>query len=102
MYDLVINQKYKGQMQQEMFREVEKSKPKYILFVSCNFSWMDEQGQADTILKWINAYVQKYHYTPVGLVEYHFPEPSLYFWDHDVLTYQRKSNEYISPLRRPD
>jgi hypothetical protein len=102
MYDLVVKQKYQNQMRLEMINEVEKSKPKYIVIVSSFFSWLPEEGQADTLFKWIRDYAQKFHYMQVGLVENHFPEPSIYVWDNDALTFQRTTNNYISLYRRPD
>jgi hypothetical protein len=103
MYDLVTDQKYKYQMQQEMFNEVEKSKPKYIIVLSCNYSWTNEVGQIDTIFEAkLNTYLQKSHYIQAGIVEYHYPAPSICIWDNDAQTYKLNSNEYISILRRPD
>jgi hypothetical protein len=102
MYDLVFDHKYTDRLQKEMMHEVEQHHPKFILFVSCPYSWLAQSSKTDTIFHWFNRYAVANKYMPVGVVEYHFPDPSLYAWDNDALTFQRNSDQFMMLLKRPD
>ena len=39
-YALMEPQKYAQQMQQEMIREIERARPKYLISVAMNYSWL--------------------------------------------------------------
>ncbi len=67
-YPLMERQKLAGKMQKEMIAEIEKSKPKYIVFVSISTSWLWRQGSDMTILNWaLGEYIPK-NYTQMGYV----------------------------------
>lgn len=102
MYDLVFPQPFKKTMQNEMITEVEAVKPKYMVYFSCQFSWLSTQGESDSLFHWFNRFMLKYKYVPSGVVEYFYPEPSVYVWGNDAMTYKPKSNNYIYIFRKTE
>jgi len=100
MYDLAFNQKYVKEMQQEMFRDVEAAKPEFILFVSCPYSWLPEQGVVDTVFNWINAYIQKNNYVQTCVADIYVTEPTTYVWNAEALNYRPKAGTSVTVLRR--
>jgi hypothetical protein len=102
MYDLVFDQPFVKTMQKEMIKEVEAAKPKYIVYFSCQYSWLAMQGQSDSLFSWFNNYLIKNKFAPSGVAEYLFPDPTVYVWGKDVATYQRKGNNYIYIFRKTE
>ena len=49
MYDLVFKHPLVKKMQQDMFKEVEKANPRFLVFVNCKFSWVGEKGVGDEL-----------------------------------------------------
>jgi hypothetical protein len=77
-YALMESHQYARQMQREMIAEIEKERPKILVFVSIPLSWIVRTGSDRTILDWINAYTQT-NYTGVGLVNLFPNKPSEYY-----------------------
>jgi hypothetical protein len=102
MYDLVYNHQYVKEMQAEMMQQIEKAHPKYIVFVSCPFSWLKKPKISDTVFSWINKYMIDNKYTLNGVVDYLFPKPSVYSWNNDARNYRKQSKKYMLVLKRPD
>lgn len=102
MYDLVFPHPFEKKMQNEMITEVEAVKPKYIVYYSCQFSWLAAQGESDTLFRWFNRFMIKHKYVPSGVVEYFFPDPSVYVWGNDAMTYKPKGNNFIYIFRKTE
>jgi hypothetical protein len=102
MYDLVFDQKYAGEMRKEMFREVEKARPKFIVFVNCPYSWLATKAGSDSVFTWFNGYLQKTRYSLTGVADILSPEPTVYAFDNDALAYKTRSQVYIHILKRMD
>lgn len=102
MYDLVFEHKFVKQMQKELMQEVEKAKPKYIVFVSCPYSWLAEKDLAEPLFVWFNSYLVKEKFVPVGIADYLFPDPTVYLWNEDAGKYNPKSKTFIRVFRRSD
>jgi hypothetical protein len=93
-------QSYAGEMQREMIREIELTKPKYLISVEISASWLRRRESESLILDWANQYIESY-YEAVGLVNIVTPERSDYYFgelpkpmpqcDNCVLIYQRKA-----------
>jgi hypothetical protein len=79
MYGLMELQKYAPQMQREMIQEIEASRPKYIVFVKDNMSWLPRENSDKLIFEWFGKYRE--NFALVGLVnivsadrtDYYFP-----------------------------
>ena len=57
MYNLCEVHSYALSMQKEMAKEIEISKPKFILFVNVKFSWLVRPNSETFIFKWMDKYV---------------------------------------------
>jgi hypothetical protein len=99
-YGLMERQKYAHEMQQEMIREIELARPKYLISVVMKDSWLPRPGSDRHIFAWANEYTGKY-YDVVGFVNMIAADRSDYYFDevpksvpqlgNYILIYQRKA-----------
>jgi hypothetical protein len=80
-YELVEEQRYAVQMQQEMIHEVEVAKPKYLVVIGVGSSWLSQPGYQHPIFGWITDYTRQ-NYTLVGVVNMVRPERTDYYFDN--------------------
>jgi hypothetical protein len=66
-YSLMESHKYARQMQEEMIHEIERARPKYLLFVVTSRSWLVRSDSDKGIFTWANQYCDD-NYEAVGLV----------------------------------
>jgi hypothetical protein len=66
-YGLMEPQKYARQMQEEMIREIEAARPRYLVSVAIDVSWFRRSESEQLIFTWANDYVSQ-HYNLVGFV----------------------------------
>jgi len=93
-------QKYAHEMQREMIREIELARPKYLISVVTNDSWLKQAGSEQLIFTWANQYSAQ-NYTVVGLVNIVAPDRTDYYFEgipqsvpvlgDYILIYERKS-----------
>jgi 4-amino-4-deoxy-L-arabinose transferase-like glycosyltransferase len=79
-YGLMEPQKYAQQMQQEMIREIEASRPKYLISVAMNYSWLRRPDSAEAIFNWANEYMAQ-NYTATGFVNITTTKTDYFFGD---------------------
>lgn len=79
-YGLMEPQKYAQQMQQEMIREIEAARPKYLISVAIVYSWLRRPDSAEAIFNWANEYLAK-NYTAAGFVNIKPTETDYFFGD---------------------
>ena len=81
-YALMEPQSYARQMQQEMIREIELARPKYLVSVEVASSWFGLRSlkSENPILKWGNDYIRQ-HYDVVGLVNIVSPDHTDYYFE---------------------
>jgi len=99
-YGLMEPQKYAQQMQQEMIREIERVRPKYLISVVIYTSWLRRSGSERLVFTWANEYTAE-NYAVVGFVNMAAPsQTDYYFGDipqsvpqlgNYILIYERKS-----------
>lgn len=99
MYSLVERQPLASMMQKQMIREVERARPKWLVFVGVDLSWLRQEGADPTVLKWAPKYILKY-YKPVGLVDKITRSVTNYYWDRDAGNYAPESPDYLYVLER--
>ena len=99
MYPLTERQPYARQMQDEMIREVEAARPKYLVHVGMSSSWAAGLQPDRRMLVWMNDYVAKC-YDPVGTVDIDTERGSTVVWDEAVSTYQPRSQSLVVTWRR--
>ena len=98
-YSLMEPQKYAQQMQQEMIREIESARPRYLISVAMFYSWLRRPDSEPSIFTWVNEYMAQ-NYVADGFVNIMPRETDYYFGDvppsvenlkNYILIYKRKS-----------
>ena len=99
-YGLMEAQKYATQMQQEMISEIERARPKFLIFVVMPDSWLQRPGSERLIFDWASQYAAQ-NYTVAGLVNMATPDKTDYYFGtvpqsvpelgKYILIYERKS-----------
>jgi hypothetical protein len=102
MYDLAYKNSHVWDMQKEMFSEVEKSHPKYVVYVSCRYSWLGQKTESDSISVWANRYFKRVKFRVAGLIDIPDKAPAIYTWGEDAFKYKPKSANFIRILQRID
>lgn len=93
-YSLVEQQKFNLSMQKEMIAEIEKTKPKFIVFCRVNFSWLIRPDSPLDIMKWAIAYTDM-NYKLEGITEVWGIDEYNYKWGKDVENYKPASSDYV-------
>ena len=81
MYSLVERQPYARQFQQQMIKEVEAARPKYVVFVNLKASWLPPPNADMTVANWFMDYESR-QLKLVGLVEVDEAMRITYRWDN--------------------
>ena len=99
-YGLMEAQKYASQMQKEMIREIERARPKFLIFVVMPDSWLQRPESERSIFTWASEYTAQ-NYTVAGFVNIAAPDKTDYYFGtvpesvpqlgEYILIYQRKS-----------
>lgn len=100
MYDLAYSHRYLNQMQAEMIREVERSSPRMIVYVSTHSSWLAQGKVVDPLSDWLKGYFRKYRFVPVCYADIVTPSQTVYTWGEAARSYQRKSDNCVVVFRR--
>ena len=98
-YSLMEQQPYAARMQEEMRREVEAARPRYLVFVGVANSWGTRPGADTRILTWASEYTAKC-YEQVGIVDIAPAGPATIRWDADVAGYQPRFPSQVWTFRR--
>ena len=98
-YALMEPQPYAHQMQEEMIHEIETARPRFLVLVVMNKSWLTRTDSDQTIFRWADSYCES-NYEEVGLINITDGGTDYYFSnrpagvnptaDH-ILIYRRKS-----------
>jgi 4-amino-4-deoxy-L-arabinose transferase-like glycosyltransferase len=99
MYALMENHDLAREMQQEMFREIESARPKFLVFVHIIYSWMADNGSDRPIVEWFGRYSQQY-YNRVGAIDIISPDKTVYRWGQDAVKYVPQSECWIAVYQR--
>jgi hypothetical protein len=98
MYGLMEPQKYAPQMQQEMIHEIEAGRPRYLILVSMEYSWLRRPDSDQAIFNWANQYTAQ-NYDAAGFVNIKRTETDYFFGNvpasveslkNYILIYRRK------------
>ena len=77
-YGLMEPQRFAGQMQREMMREIEAARPKYLVFVAVTTSWLRRRDSKTEIFDWFDRYTAA-DFQLDGLVSIVSPEQTDYY-----------------------
>lgn len=91
-YNLMEVHPYSLQMQNEMVKEIETAKPKYILFVNVAFSWLSRPDSEKYIFDWYGKYINS-NYKMVAIMD--LVGYTGNFVTENISAYQPQSKEYI-------
>jgi len=83
MYPLMENHRFALQMQKDFINDVEKAKPKIMVYVGVSASWLESRNSHKEIFQWFDRYLKNSRFSLVGVVEL-FENKSVYHWDTDV------------------
>jgi Dolichyl-phosphate-mannose-protein mannosyltransferase len=97
-YPLMEAQRYARQMQSEMIHEIESAKPKYLISVTIDTSWLHSPRSEKRIFEWAQRYVAD-NYVPVGFVNMIAPDRVEYYFD-DIPQQVPELGEFILIYRR--
>jgi hypothetical protein len=78
-YGLMEPQKYASQMQSEMIREIERTHPKYLIFVGMSDSWLKRAKSEQLIFTWAHDYIPQ-NYSITGLVDLSATDHTHYYF----------------------
>ncbi len=98
-YALMEDQPYALQMQDEMISQIEQARPKFLVFVSINTSWLAMGNSSKRIFEWFEGY-QKEYYTVAGLVDIISDRQTVYRWGPTAAAYKPASASWLAVLQR--
>jgi hypothetical protein len=85
MYPLMENQPYSAAMQRGMIAEIERSQPKFLVYVDSPFSWLKNPGTQDEITRWYQRY--KTNFNLVGIIDMNPSRQATYVWRDQIAGY---------------
>jgi hypothetical protein len=80
MYPLMEQHPFAEEMQKRMIGQIEDKKPKFILFVRNQLSWLQQGKSSSLLFQWFENYRNTF-YTRKGLVQI-FGDTTLYQWEN--------------------
>ena len=101
MYGLMENQPYAEQMQMQMIREIERSRPKYVVVVNVGVSWLVRSSSKRTVFDWGEKYLRNL-YDLVGMIDIIAPYPTRYLWGKEAKAYKPVSDSYLTVFNRKE
>jgi 4-amino-4-deoxy-L-arabinose transferase-like glycosyltransferase len=97
-YPLMEAQTYARQMQSEMIHEIDSARPKYLISVTVDTSWLHSPRSENLIFEWARRYIAD-NYVPVGFVNIIAPDRVEYYFD-DIPQQVPELGEFILIYRR--
>jgi predicted hydrolase (HD superfamily) len=88
-------------MQQEMIREIEKAKPKYVVMVNIVSSWFALRPSISTVIDWGEKYAKE-KYEVVGVIDIVDYDLTQFLWEGDAKKYKTKGENFLTVLKRKD
>lgn len=86
-------------MQKEMIEEIESAKPKFIVLVPIDTSWLIRPESEKYIFDWIENYLKR-NYTLVGIVDILSPDVTIFKWYDDAMNYTVRSAFHMTIYER--
>jgi 4-amino-4-deoxy-L-arabinose transferase-like glycosyltransferase len=93
-YGLMEIHEYNIEMQEEMIAEIEKNKPRFLVFCNIPTSWLSRPASPRLIFDWFNKYIQL-GFELSGVADIISQDLTVYKWGEDARKYQRKGKDYI-------
>jgi hypothetical protein len=93
-YNLVEDQPYALTMQRQVVFAIEQARPKYIIYVNIDTSWLLRPNSVSYIFEWADKYIEN-NYTLAGLVNVVPNEVSTLVTGEQLINFQPLSREMI-------
>jgi hypothetical protein len=90
VYGLMEIHQYSLRMQREMINEIESSRPKFIVLVQVDTSWLIRKESERYIFNWLENYLSRNYYL-VGVADTVSEETTIYKWYTDAARYVIRS-----------
>lgn len=101
MFPLMEKHDYAGGMQEQAVKQMEKSKPRFIVLVNLPFSWIMNPESDRYIFTWFDKY-EKSRYEIAGTADMVTPMHTEYRWGKDVKDKDYKKLHRITVFKRID
>jgi hypothetical protein len=98
-YPLMEGQKYALKMQKEMVEEIEKARPKYLVFVNVVASWLVRRNSVAYIFDWYKEYTAT-NFDLVGVIDILSRTQTVYRWDNEAANYSPRSIHFLYVYKR--
>ncbi len=82
-YPLMEPHEFALDMQREVIGDIERGRPRFIVFVAIRTSWLRRPESHDEIFDWFGPYSER-NYRVVGQVEFRPGEPARYHWGENL------------------
>ena len=93
------NHAYALKMQQLMIREIETAKPKFLIFVSIQSSWLRQPDSILYLFDWFAEYQERF-YRRVGVVDLISARETRFLWDEESEGYTPMSTYWVGIYER--
>ncbi|MDD5063199.1 MAG: glycosyltransferase family 39 protein [Phycisphaerae bacterium] len=97
-YPLMEPHPYALQMQEEMIRQIEAAKPKFLILVN-RLSWAAQPTSEKMILNWGQKYQEEY-YRLVGFIDIVSTNYTIYHWNENAVEYTPRSEYWLAVFER--
>ncbi len=98
MYGMMEKQSYAGRMQREAIQEIESARPRYMVIVNADTSWLLRPWSDHSIINWARNYSEE-HYDIVGMVEFRADGASVITWGPEA-DRKPRSRDHVLILER--
>ena len=98
-YELMEPTPFARRLQEEMCREIEATKPEFLVVVNIWLSWARRLNSDTFMFDRTDRYVKSF-YRPVGLVDRISPKRTDYLWDDQAMEAHPRSSNFVWVFRR--
>jgi len=98
-YPLMEKHPYSLQMQKEMAQEIELCRPKFLVFINTQYSWLVESDSHQFIFDWFRDFHQRI-YNRVGVVDLTCEIMPQFYWNESSRGRSPKSRDWIEIYER--
>jgi hypothetical protein len=97
-YPLMGEYDFALELQEQMIREIQDGKPKFLILVNIPTSWLRRADSEKRIIEWYKQYIKKY-YRQTGVIDI-FRNQTVYRWDDKAAGYKPRSTLWIAVFQR--
>jgi 4-amino-4-deoxy-L-arabinose transferase-like glycosyltransferase len=98
-YGLMEIHDYNIRMQQEMISEIERNKPKFLVFCKVPFSWLAKKDSPTLIFDWFKKYSND-NYELFGVADIVSGSQTIYQWNKEAKTYHPVGTQNVFVYKR--